>query len=187
MFPLSFPLLRRCRKKCKSVQKFLRKCLSFGFVMLQNTDFQKEKKGHRAVLQTNFFCDLASDLKKKVIMLQIRYFLQFLGLWQKTNAKIKRRFTLVKIKNTGINAVLHLGKCVQKYQKIFCTFLRLEETLLLHTFCITDLLQWGSYQIDLAAFSFYMQIVIFFRLKKTIQTTVTSRVHNFAQNCDIWL
>ena len=33
--------------------------------MLQNTDFQKEKKGHHAVLQTNFFCDLASDLKKK--------------------------------------------------------------------------------------------------------------------------
>ena len=33
--------------------------------MLQNTDFQNEKKGHRAVLQTDFFCDLASDLKKK--------------------------------------------------------------------------------------------------------------------------
>ena len=33
--------------------------------MLQNTDLQKEKKGHRAVLQTDFFCDLASDLKKK--------------------------------------------------------------------------------------------------------------------------
>ena len=49
--------------------------------MLQNTDLQKEKKGHRAVLQTDFFCDLASDLKKKkVIVLQIRYFLQFLGL-----------------------------------------------------------------------------------------------------------
>ena len=48
------------------LQKFLRKCLSFGFVMLQNTDLQKEKKGHRAVLQTDFFCDLASDLKKKI-------------------------------------------------------------------------------------------------------------------------
>ena len=34
--------------------------------MLQNTDLQKEKKkDHRAVLQTDFFCDLASDLKKK--------------------------------------------------------------------------------------------------------------------------
>ena len=33
--------------------------------MLQNTDLRKEKKGHRAVLQTDFFCDLASDLKKK--------------------------------------------------------------------------------------------------------------------------
>ena len=32
--------------------------------MLQNTDFQKEKEGHRALLQTNFFCDLASDQKK---------------------------------------------------------------------------------------------------------------------------
>ena len=33
--------------------------------MLQNTDLQKEKKGHHAVQQTDFFCDLASDLKKK--------------------------------------------------------------------------------------------------------------------------
>ena len=33
--------------------------------MLQNTDLQKEKKGHRAVLQTDFFCDLARDFKKK--------------------------------------------------------------------------------------------------------------------------
>ena len=32
--------------------------------MLQNIDLQKEK-GHRAALQTDFFCDLASDLKKK--------------------------------------------------------------------------------------------------------------------------
>ena len=32
--------------------------------MLQNTDLQKEKKGHCVVLQTDFFCDLASDLKK---------------------------------------------------------------------------------------------------------------------------
>ena len=64
MFPLSFPLLRRCQKKCESVQKFLQKCLNLGFVVLQNTDLQKEKKGHCGVLQTDFFCDLASDLKK---------------------------------------------------------------------------------------------------------------------------
>ena len=64
MLPLGFPLLRRCRKKCESVQKFLQKCLSLGFVMLQNTDLQKEKKGHCVVMQTDFFCDLASDLKK---------------------------------------------------------------------------------------------------------------------------
>ena len=32
--------------------------------MLQNTDLQKEKKGHCVVLQTDFSCDLASDVKK---------------------------------------------------------------------------------------------------------------------------
>ena len=183
MLPLSFPLLRRCRKKCESVRKLLRKCLSFGFVMLQNTDLQKEKKVIVPCCKPIFsvIWQAISKKKKKVIMLQIRYFLQFLGLWQKTNAEIKRRFTLVKIKNTGIKRCFcTCEKCVQKYQKIFCTFLRLEETLLLHTFCTTDSLQWGSYQIDLAAFSFYMQIVIFFGSKKTIQTTVTSRIYNFA-------
>ena len=33
--------------------------------MLQNNNLQKDKKGHCAVLQTDFFCDLASDLKKR--------------------------------------------------------------------------------------------------------------------------
>ena len=85
--------------------------------MLQNTDLQKEKKGHCAMLQTDFFCDLASNLKKKVIALQIRYFLQFWGLWQKTNGEIKRCFTLVKIKNTGIKRCFALVKNVCKNTK----------------------------------------------------------------------